>query len=274
MSEIIVGTSRYGREIETLFNLQLAEEIENGLLVMDKFQAGNFQFLALNIIKINSLSFTKESFLKKVSKVLTKVYVDFWEKDILVEVLRYEYPYFDSNEIENIKNKALKFLNIDREKEIRQKVDDFLHESQVINLDGFILFRLQREVNEIYDSIDRAVEEQILEKEYQEFIKIVKYFLELQPVKRKIVQVFWLNEYLVILDDQLKKVEDEFVEYLLTQRNKIFPEDLLISALISLAPEKIIIHWHDVSLNFNLKPIKDIFAERLEICERCEAFRC
>lgn len=272
MPGILIGTSRYWEEIETVIKVQLAQEIEKGNLTLDKFQAGKYQFLALNIIKTNSLSFTNESFLEKISKVIANIYVDLWEKDILLEISQDEYPYFNKEEIENIKNKALEYLEGDREKVVQKKVYEILKENKVINLDGFILFRLQSELNDLYDSIDRAAEEQLLEKEYQEFIKIVQYFLELQPVKIKIVQVFWKKEQVIFVDEQLREVEDDFIEYLQRQHEKIYPEDLLISALISLAPEKVIIHWHDESINFNLKPLKDIFAERLEICEKCEAF--
>ncbi|ABB15558.1 putative sporulation protein YtxC [Carboxydothermus hydrogenoformans] len=273
MNQIIIATSRYGEEIEALLKIGLAEQIKNGLLNLDKYQAGKYKFLALNIIKTNLLSSTNDCFLTKVSSILAKIYVDFWEKDLISKIAAFEYPYFKREELERIKNNAVKILTMDREREIGKKIYEFLLENSLINLDGFILFRLQKEVSEIYHSLDLAVEEQILEKEYQEFIKVVKCFLEIQPVKVRMVQVFWVNGYLVLVDEHQRKVEDKFIENLLTQRQRLFLEDILISALISLAPEKIIIHRHDDSINFDLKPIKDIFEERVEICTKCEGYR-
>lgn len=87
-------------------------------------------------------------------------------------------------------------------------------------------------------------EELIIQREYDEFIKLLKYFLDIQEPKIKEV-------YVTALDNgsyELKDVDDNkiyneyFMEDIISSYGSVNYDDLLMSTLITLAPRKIIIN--------------------------------
>ncbi|MBS5824887.1 MAG: putative sporulation protein YtxC, partial [Clostridium argentinense] len=114
------------------------------------------------------------------------------------------------------------------------------------------------------------------EKEYNEFIKLLKYFVDVQESK--------INEVNILIDkDGNYVVRDEFENDILSNlvnelydsriSSKVSSEDLIISGLITSAPKKIVIHCVENSRNKELiETIKNVFGERVQFCNNCS--RC
>jgi len=65
--------------------------------------------------------------------------------------------------------------------EIQQSLHECLDQEDYVNLHGLICFRLPLWWKLLCKSVDHAVEQLLLEKEYQEFIRLLKYFLYKKP---------------------------------------------------------------------------------------------
>ena len=153
------------------------------------------------------------------------------------------------------------------------KVLDYLSQNNCINIDGFINFRLQDYIEDLNKVIEQAVDELLLEKEYQEFIMLLKYFVDIQEPRLEKVHVLLLpSGSFQLFDDQNKFINNECLEGCMVEMidNEINYEDLLISALITIAPREIVVHIPERAKVYNIiKTLQGVFGERLVICNGC-----
>ncbi|KUK10690.1 MAG: Sporulation protein YtxC [Clostridia bacterium 41_269] len=112
----------------------------------------------------------------------------------------------------------------------------------------------------------------MLEKEYDDFIDLLKYFVNMQkPQIKKVNVILYRSGKFKILDSEYRKIDNDSLECLILDfaENDLTNEDLLISALITIAPEEIKMHLPDyVSFSF-IETVKKIFNNRVEICSGC-----
>lgn len=196
------------------------------------------------------------------------------------------YFFIKYDEIGEVKNKILDILSsttsdknkesffIDKKNKIVNIIKSCIEENNEINIDGFIRFRMKEIFKEIEIIVDRIVERHMVEKEYNEFIKLLKYFVEIQESKLEEVHII-INKRgaYTILDKDRNDIYDLFLDDLndfnmsIISANK---DDLLISGLITNSPEKIIIHGVKNSLNIEIiDTIKQVFEDKVIFCCGC-----
>lgn len=146
-------------------------------------------------------------------------------------------------------------------------IKKFMMDEGQINIDGFIRFRLKTMKDDIQSIVDKAVEVYMIEKEYNEFIKLLKYFVEIQESKLEVVNIIIKRngEYLVE-DKNGKNLFDEFIKELIESKESIDanPEDIIISGLITNAPKHVYITNKEYCLNKDfLNTISAVFGERV-----------
>lgn len=155
-----------------------------------------------------------------------------------------------------------------------RKIDEFLSENTEILLDGFITFRLKDINNELSTLVEKLVEDYVVEKEYSEFIKLLKYFVDIQECKYDLLNIIInSNGDYIIEDGYQKDITKEFFEDFNMDciKGEVNKHDILVSTLISCAPNKIIVHGFQNAQNQDaLDTIKNIFAERLTFCTSCD----
>ena len=124
-------------------------------------------------------------------------------------------------------------------------------------------------IDTIEEIIDKIVDKYMVEKEYNEFIKLLKYFVYVQECKIEEIDLRILNNGLYEIKNGLG--EDVFKEFLNeikdnADENTINIEDVIISGLITNAPRKIKI-FNEVKCNNKefLRTIKNVFGERVEV---------
>lgn len=187
--------------------------------------------------------------------------VDDVKREVINVLLKSEYKILD------------KFFT-DKKNIILQKIKSCVEENNVINIDGFVRFRMKYLFNEIEMIVDRVVEKHMVEKEYNEFIKLLKYFVDVQESKIDEINIIIdkLGSY-VILDKNNNNICDLFLDDLndiddpVVNINK---DDLLISGLITNSPQKIILHGAENSLNMEIiETIKQVFENRVNFCCGC-----
>lgn len=226
-----------------------------------------------------------ELFIYHVSNALAEHVISEYEGKLLIRIINSNYGYFNSSEKKdilrisqkNIRNDDNVFFNtlfqIRRRNMIVKKFMEYFETSSSLILDGFINFRLKDYIKELEDVIDDAVDDFLIEREYREFIRLLKYFVEIQESKFNIIHVIMHpDEQYVLLDEKKHEITNECMQDFLYElpETEINQDDLLVSSLITLAPKNIVIHNSQWFKNKKLlDTIKNIFSDKVNICEGC-----
>lgn len=197
------------------------------------------------------------------------------------------YFFLLDEEVEEIKVKLEEYIHCDfREEEelyiyymntknsMISKINSYLKCNEEINITGYMTFRLKFFIDEFFDIVDKIIERYIVQKEYSEFIKLLKYFVEIQESK-----ILVLN--LIINPDGSYLVKNKSGDNILTElfselsdtnkSDNITIEDLLISGLIANSPKKIIIHCVENCRNKEfINTINSVFTSRVVLCNGCK----
>lgn len=213
-----------------------------------------------------------------------------YEIDMLQKLLREKYSYLDDGELLEIRDRCISIIlgsgmfttgdllvSVNRKNNILKKLDEFLQESSEIILDGFITFRLKDINDDLTEIIDKVVEEFIIEKEYSEFIKLLKYFVDIQESRYEDVHIFIGGDGDYVIEDGLRRnITGEFFEDFDVEniKGEINKHDILISALITSAPQRVYIHGlENAKCEEAIDTIKSIFLEKVILCTGCERCR-
>lgn len=161
-----------------------------------------------------------------------------------------------------------------RKNKVSDELEKHLHEDTMLNIGGFLAFRLLPYRNELAEIVEYALDEYVLDKQYQEFISLLKYFVQLQETKVPIVHLlhkggheFTLyNESFQTLDP--KPPADRIVAEMLETEMNI--EDMVISSLISVSPKQITVHTRHPDMQV-IRTIETIFDGRVNVCVKCSS---
>lgn len=222
-----------------------------------------------------------------VANALYEYIRDCEEPNLIQHIISTNYCCFDIRERMEIYRNCLDILNkknIDRffseddtpdlRPIVLQQLGDHLENNTEINLSGFILFRLKDYLLDLDETIEKAVENFLIDREYNEFIKLLKYFVDIQEPKFDTVHIIFdeeagfkiYDQHNKLLDnDHIKNVAVEFLE------DDINQGDLLISALITIAPKRIIAHGLSKLKDTGIiDSLQNIFSERVHLCDGCK----
>lgn len=251
---------------------------------------GGLTFLGYNIADYGNSSYSEEEtkviFRHYIANVVSDIILNYWEKALLLDIIKQTYYYFVPEEQQFIYQIALKYLNHDREQDdesfvhylsrkalILQKLVEYLNTNDRLIIEGFIKFRLKEYLQELSSTADKAVDEFMLEREYKEFVKLLKYFVEIQEPKLDVVQVLTMpSGRFRLLDGNNKNISSEYLDGFLVDKGdqEINYEDLLISALITIAPGKVILHLVNIRTDSRaVETINSVFGDRVFHCDGC-----
>jgi len=257
-------------------------------VAIDEMNKGNYTFLGCNVIE-GELSFRNYERIKNLLKnyvatILAEIIVVHEEKKIVRRIIDHNYYYFNDDEREIIYSNALKMLSsnsivepnfnfVSRRNTVLTKIIDYLDTHHELVVEGFINFRLKDYREQLVDIVDRAVDDFMMELEYQEFISVLRYFVDVQePRIDEVHVVIGSGGTYKVLDSFGKTINNQYLENFATQcGSEINYEDLLITALITLAPYTIMLHNanQDVTPSV-LETIKSVFDGRVIMCGGCE----
>jgi putative sporulation protein YtxC len=219
------------------------------------------------------------------SRVLAEYIIDKRERGLLESLIGNEFSYQNSNEMESIMNFSNQMLNLENDTldvsdhgqhrrimTISNEIKQFFKKNNDLNLDGLLEFRLDEYKEELREVVEYAVDEFIMDKQYQEFISLLKYFVFIQEAKIPEVHLMHKGGHeFVLFNDQMtpmdmKATQDSFKIEILDQEFNF--EDLVVSTLISIAPQQIHIHTREPKV-LVIQTINQIFENRVHICEYC-----
>ncbi|WP_025682348.1 putative sporulation protein YtxC [Paenibacillus maysiensis] len=126
---------------------------------------------------------------------------------------------------------------------------DFI-ELRVINLEGLIQFRLNAYKKELEEIVDYAMEEFWADRQYEEFMGLLKYFVFFQESKVPLVHVLHQGGHdFTILDSSMVPIPtpdgDDIIVEMPGIELEMEVEDRIVSTLISISPASIILHTDD-----------------------------
>jgi len=219
------------------------------------------------------------AFVEQLSSVLAEYMMTAYEGLILNRIVKKHYGYLKPGERRDIVGIAQRKLQekdenifdavirIRRRNIVTRRLADFLNQSDHIILEGFVTFRMQEYVKELEEIVDWAVRQYLVEKEYQEFIKLLTYFVQMQKPKFRCVHVIAENDSsFSIYDENMERISEQWFNEWNDEKHSgtIKEEDMLISFLISAAPRQIIVHNTSAINNKELlETIMQVFSGRV-----------
>lgn len=242
---------------------------------------GNITFFNIDVEdKISNKNIVKIK--ERVSDVISDVIVNQVDKRLIKRIIDKYYYYFDSDEKRKIENIAKGILDNDVNKEtfklvkkerIFEEIEDFLKDNETIDIEGFVNFRLRDFIGELSEVVDRAIDEYMMQKEYDEFIGLLKYFVELQDSKIDVLNILIdKSGKFLFYDKEKKPITGKFLSDITIEftGGELTDDDMLISTLIAMAPSKIYIHsLENIKSKDVLDTVEKIFSNKVFICNGC-----
>jgi putative sporulation protein YtxC len=285
---IFIGATRHMDILHERLHEQLKPLAAEGLQVkMEKNPDGKFTFVACNFIGPGAghkREYFRTVYLDNVANAICEIILNHWEKVILENIIRETYYYFNPEERDAILSLALEhisgseksspsFYRHKRKRKILNEISQFLRTSNYIVIDGFIRFRLKDYVNELYEVAEQAVDEFLMEREYREFIQLLKYFVDIQEPRVNCVNVIRDEQGSFTLYDEKgdpidnNHMEEFMIEFISSEINY---EDLLISSLVTVAPNEIVLHFEPAEKQrITVDTIKKVFPGKVRHCRGC-----
>jgi len=237
------------------------------------------------LLKENNFNKFKHRFISSIANALSDIIINYWEPELIRRIIKENYYYFNKSEQERIFDFASSILNyneisgkqdisfqIKRKTFVLHKVQEFLSNNGLIIIDGFVNFRLKEYIRQLEDTVEIAIDEFLMDKEYNEFIKLLRHFVDLQEPKRDLVNVVFSNNKIILMDENLNFIEkDSSFDFIANEDPDVNMDDITVSTLINIAPRRITIH----GFNGNEKrevanALYNIFEGRVRFCNHCE----
>ncbi len=226
------------------------------------------------------------AFKQYISFILSDYIIRYYEEKLLSRIINMNYCYFSQAEKKQILDVSTSLLKPSgdtgnfslsypkRKNLIYRKLLDYFDNNNEIMLEGFINFRIKEYMRELEDIVDKAVDAFLMEREYQEFIKLLRYFVDIQEPKLEAVHILttYDNRY-IILDHFHNVITDDCIKEFLNEvpESEINYDDLLVSSLITIAPLRIYFHGANQIKNKELlETIKNVFINKVIICSGCD----
>lgn len=155
--------------------------------------------------------------------------------------------------------------------EIRHILDRYLQDHDYLDLDGFIDFRLQNYKDKLREMVDVAMEEYLLDQQYEEFIHLLQYFVHFQEPLTPFVNLMHIRDHeFSFLNEDFTKINipspGGVVAKMVGQELEM--EDRVVSTLISLSPDRILVHTVQPDAQI-IVTIQRIFGDRVQLCLHC-----
>ncbi len=153
-----------------------------------------------------------------------------------------------------------------------EEVLQLMENKNVLSISGIIRFRLNNYKKKLSNIIEKGIETLAFEREKANFIELLQYFVSLQEPVCRLVHITYNDERYSLVDECYNNVncylQTEFHKSL--NQEEITQEDQLLSSLISIAPERIVIHDKENKMpEAFAETLKLVFGWRLVFCKGC-----
>lgn len=221
----------------------------------------------------------QEWIVKKVSIAVAEYTVQYLEPYFIRKCIRSIGTEEGEEESKEIEKYALHLLErgmtedqpqtyMQRMMKLAEEVEPYLLQFRTIHVLGFIRFRMKKYLQQLQDVVEFAMDEYIMERQYQNFINLLRCFVQTQEPKVPLVHLVHKGNYeFVLLDEELQPIRSNPVESLVVEMldHELNYEDMIVSTLINVSPQMIYIHTEESDLQV-IKTIQSIFEDRTVLC--------
>ena len=217
-------------------------------------------------------------FFNQLSDIITDCIIKFYEEKILSHIINFNYFYFDSYEKDEIKKDCLNILKLknisnyaNKRETIWVSVFEYIMEHNSMILSGFVNFRISDYKKSLDYIVDVSVNKFILEKEYREFIDLLKLYIYSKKPNKELIHLIYMGEDSILLDENknIISVSKNVFNAKYLSDITFSSNDYILNTLLDLLPEKINVHLINIEDDF-IKTLKSIFEKRLYICTDCD----
>ena len=214
-----------------------------------------------------------EKFNNLVAQLITEAIIKFYQEKILKRIINVNYFYFDELERKIILENCDESIKQEKE-EITETVfngiEEYIINHKNIVIEGVTNFRLNEYIKILDNIVDMAVNKYIIEKEYREFINLLKVYVNSTGSKTDMLHLIYTNGESILLDKDKNIIQ---VDYNLNNAKYLSDitfssNDIALNTLLSLLPKKIEVHLINEEDEF-INTLKLIFENRIKICTSC-----
>lgn len=236
------------------------------------------QFRHYKNIIIHYTGDNEELFINKISSFLSLLVIDELEEELINTILIQNYFYFDVNERKEILNlyfdiTANDFSDIFDKKfrTLFESFYSFLSSHKSLVLKGFINFRIKAYMEILDDIVNEAVNSFIIEKEYLEFISLLRLYINSQPNSNKTVHIIYSNSDSLLLDENKNIIDitQEVFKAKYLSDITFSSNDYILNSLLTLLPSKIYIHLMEPYIDEFIHTLQAIFENKVTLCTDC-----
>ncbi|WP_051318028.1 putative sporulation protein YtxC [Cohnella thermotolerans] len=148
----------------------------------------------------------------------------------------------------------------------------YLKDKAVLHLEGFIRFRLKDYEAEVREAAETAVEERLMERQYQEFVTLLQAMVEWQEVRVPAVHLLHSGGHAFrLLDDKMRPLDREAETFAVLPAtpggsvDEQEEESLLVSKLLAASPRHLYIHTREPEAQV-IRTLLGIFGDRAALC--------
>lgn len=217
-------------------------------------------------------------FFSKISSILCFLVIDELEETLLKRLMLQNYFYFDSTERNKILAICFDIMADDFTKLFDKKFKilydvfyAFLSTNKSIVLNGFINFRLKDYLSLLDEIVNEAVNSFVIEKEYLEFISLLKLYINSQSCGCKMVHIIFSSTESILLDENknLIVIKDDIFKAKYLSDISFSSNDYILNSLLTLLPKEIYIHLVDGYIDEFINTLQLVFENRVNLCTDC-----
>lgn len=237
----------------------------------------NFKHFNNIIIHYTGTEYNK--FYTCLSNIITKSIIDYYENNLIYENISLNYFYFNSYEKKQILENTILLLSDvkignTRYDYINNEIFKKITSSHSLFLQAFINFGLANYIDFLNNQIDIAVNKFLIDKEYLEFVNILRLYIKSESNNSNIdhLHLIYKEKTSIIIDDNKNIIScnDNIKKSKYVSDISFSSNDFALNTLLNLVPKSITLHLVDGYADEFINTIKLIFQERVKVCEDCD----
>jgi putative sporulation protein YtxC len=245
---------------------------------LDKVYYVQKKFKHYNNIIIHYLGNNISKFYSKISSIISFMIIDELEESILLQILSYNYFYFNTYERGKILTICYEIMGENFHANFNQKYNSLYNElysiisnNKNIFLPGIINFRLTKYNKILSSTINDAVNNFIIEKEYLEFISLLKLYINSNSCKSGIIHLIYSENDTLLLDENKNIINpnNEIFKAKILSDISFSANDYILNTLLDLLPNKIFIHLINKPIDEFINTLLQVFQNRISLCTNC-----
>lgn len=244
----------------------------------NNYKISNKQFKIYDNVILHCRNQELTDFYDYFCEVLTDTIINFYETSEIKKIINLNYFYFSKIEQSIILKDCSKYLNnlnsfenSDRRDVIYIALLKYISSHKYFILDGFVQFRLREYKKILEQVVDTYVNNFIVEKEYNEFINLLKIYINSNSSSNEVVHLIYFNQESILLDNNKKIINFNYdisnTKYL--SDISFSTNDFCLNTLLNILPKKIYIHLLDGNEDEFIKTLSSIFESRISFCNSC-----